>query len=67
MPPEKNPYDPPDVSPEMKECMRLINKECSNLSRMIKDLLPAESRYRSLALTRLEDVAMWTNKGIAMK
>lgn len=66
MPPEKDPFDPPDVSPADKESMALINKECSNLARMIKDLVP-ETRYRSLALTRLEDVAMWTNKGIAMK
>ena len=41
-----------------------IREEAKNLARTIMTLSPP-SRERSLALTKLEEVMMWTNAGIA--
>ena len=43
---------------------RAINDETLRLAKILRDLVPA-GRQQSLALTKLEEVRMWANSGIA--
>ena len=57
-------YHPPkDNQPEKYETMRGAALE---FSRMIVECCP-ESRERSLALTKLDEVVMWANAAIARR
>ena len=46
------------------EKYQAIRDKCKELAYLIQDLVP-ESREQSLALTKLEEVSMWANAGIA--
>lgn len=41
-----------------------VRSECKHLANMLDSLLP-ESREKSIAMTKLEEVMMWSNASIA--
>jgi hypothetical protein len=43
--------------------MTFLRETFADLAKVITDSVP-ESRYRSLAITRLEEAAMWTMKAV---
>lgn len=51
-------------TPEQLEKYALIRKRCGELGEMLQDICP-DSRERSVAMTNLEQVAMWANASIA--
>ena len=59
----KNPFE--YIAPTEKSTTNIvvIRECCNKLAGLILDLVP-ESRERSLAITKLEEVSMWVNKGI---
>ena len=56
----------PDISPNHSALIESIRLECIHLAQMITTY-SKESRERSLALTRLEEVYQWAKRAIAQK
>ena len=42
-----------------------IRNECHALAMFINDVIPGDSREKSLAITKLEEAMMWANAAIA--
>ena len=57
-------YHPPNA--DQGERYVKMRSTAKQLAHVIVDLVP-EGRERSLALTKLEEVVMWSNAGIARK
>lgn len=57
-----NPFEYQTPTPEHVSKIIAIRSECNRLYELILTL--PESRERSLAITKLEEVSMWANKGI---
>jgi hypothetical protein len=60
----KNPFDFHKPTSESKKKMQSIRVRCVGLHKALLEHVP-ESRERSLAITNLEQAAMWANKAIA--
>jgi hypothetical protein len=56
-------YHPP-INEEVKMRHESIRDTCFNLAEIIVELTPS-SREQSLAITKLEEVMMWSNAAIA--
>jgi len=59
---EQNPFGYVKPTEKSVEDMKKVREMCSDLNKMLLDLNP--SRERSVAITKLEEVSMWANKGI---
>lgn len=60
----KHPFDYHAPTPEQVRQIALIRAQCKDLHATLLTL--PSNRERSIALTRLEEVSMWANKGIVM-
>lgn len=60
----ENRFKSHDVTEEQVNQMKAIRDECYNLAFLINVEVP-ESREKSLALTKLEEVMFWANAGIS--
>lgn len=58
-----NPFEFQKASPEQSEKIQANMESCKQLHEFFLTL--PESRERSLAITKLEEAAMWANKAIA--
>ena len=58
----KHPFEYQAPTPEMVEQITLVRERCKQLYELLT-LLP-NSRERSVAITKLEEVSMWANKAI---
>jgi len=54
----------PVATPERRDAHTLIRDSCEDLARIVNGHVP-EGREKSLAITKLEEVMMWANAGIA--
>jgi len=59
---EQNPFEYVKPTEQSVEDITKVREMCSDLNKMLLDLNP--SRERSVAITKLEEVSMWANKGI---
>lgn len=62
----KDAFDYQAPTPKSIENITAIRLTCKDLRDKIIQLIP-ESRERSLAITKLEEVSMWANKAIVFK
>ena len=60
------PFDRPEVDEEQKNRMNILRGEFLSMFAVFADYLQG-SRYTSLAVTALEEAAMWANKSIAFE
>jgi hypothetical protein len=51
-------------SPEQIPIYQELRTRCGELAQYINDVVP-DSREKSLAVTKLEEVVMWANAGVA--
>lgn len=58
-----NPFEYQKPTEESVEKIKAFREACESLNNLIIESIP-ESRERSLAITNLEQVSMWGNKGI---
>lgn len=56
-------YHPPKITNDYDPFL-LVRTQAKNFAALINDLVP-EGREKSLAITKLEEVVMWANAGIA--
>lgn len=61
---ELNPFEYQQPNAEQVILIIELRDDCKALYDKLNKDLP-ESRYRSLAITKLEEVSMWINKAIA--
>lgn len=54
----------PAVKEETKDAHEAVRGHCHDLARQLNHLVP-EGREKALAITKLEEVMMWANAGIA--
>lgn len=54
----------PAKDEETKEKHKTIRDHCGSLAMLINEYVP-EGREKALAITKLEEVMMWANAGIA--
>lgn len=59
---EVTPFDYQAPTPEHIEQITSVREKCKELYELLNTLAP--SRERSVAITKLEEVSMWANKGI---
>lgn len=59
---EKNPFEYVSPTDKSVEDIKLVREKCKELNDLLLTLTP--SRERSVAITKLEEVSMWANKGI---
>lgn len=59
---EKNPFEYVRPTDESVVKITEVREACKSLNDLLLTLKP--SRERSLAITKLEEVSMWANKGI---
>ena len=59
---EQNPFEYVKPTEKSVEDIKKVREMYSDLNKMLLDLNP--SRERSVAITKLEEVSMWANKGI---
>ena len=59
---EQNPFEYIKPTDKSVEEISKVREKCKELSEILLSLKP--SRERSLAVTKLEEVSMWANKGI---
>lgn len=64
MPEAKHPFDYHQPSEKQVEQILTVREGCKALHLILLDL--PNCRERSLAITNLEQVSMWANKGIIM-
>lgn len=57
-------FESVDLSTEQKSACRIIGQQCSILEAVI-NATPMDARYRAIALTKLEEVAMMATKGVS--
>lgn len=50
-------------TPEQTERIKAIRQTCQDFASQLQNLIP-RSRELSVALTKLEEVSMWANKGV---
>ena len=62
---EKHPFEYQAPTPEMVEQITEVREGCKALYEILCKL--PSSRQRSLAITSLEEVSMWANKGIVFE
>ncbi len=55
----------PANTTEKQDAHEFIRARCKDLAMDIDEVTPGNSREKSLAITKLEEVMMWTNAGIA--
>lgn len=60
-----HPFEYHAPTPEQTDLIKSVRRECKLLYDTIIANVP-ESRERSLAITKLEEVSMWVNKAIVM-
>jgi hypothetical protein len=58
----KNPFEYQAPTPEHVAKITEVREKCKELNELLLTL--PECRERSLAITKLEEVSMWANKGI---
>ena len=58
----KHPFEYQSPTPEHVEQITTVRESCKALYEVLLSL--PQSRERSLAITKLEEVSMWANKGI---
>ncbi len=61
----KHPFEYQAPTPEMVEKITEVRESCKDLYNILLTL--PNSRLRSLALTKLEEVSMWANKAIVFE
>lgn len=59
---ELNPFEYKKPDEKGIEQIEQVRSKCKELYDLLNTLIP--SRERSLAITKLEEVSMWANKGI---
>jgi len=57
-------YHDPQGKEEVEQLYRAVRSACLSLAFLIAELCP-DSRERSVALTKLDEVMMWSNASIA--
>ena len=60
---ELNPFDYQKPSDLSVEKIKIMRKSCKAIHELILNTIP-DSREKSLAITKLEEVSMWVNKAI---
>jgi hypothetical protein len=63
---DKHPFEYQQPTPEQVASITRIREACKALYEVLGDELP-HCRERSLAITRLEEVSMWANKGVVFQ
>lgn len=64
MAPTDNPFEYQPPSEQAINVLKMLRAQCKDLYDTMLRELP-DSRYRSLAITKLEEVSMWQNKAVA--
>ncbi len=59
----KHPFEYQRPNEQMVAAMEAVRAHCSGLLLILEANVP-QGRHRSLAITKLEEVSMWANKGI---
>lgn len=59
---DKNPFEYQAPTPEHVQQITTVREACKATHEVLLSLPPC--RERSLAITKLEEVSMWANKGI---
>lgn len=59
----KHPFEYQRPTEKQVDRITLVREACKDLYDLLLDTLP-NCRERSLAITKLEEVSMWANKGI---
>lgn len=60
---DPNPFEYQRPTPEHVETITEVRNACKQLHDLLLSKLPS-CRERALAITKLEEVSMWANKGI---
>lgn len=60
----KHPFDYHKPNEEQVKQIATVREACKALNEVLLAL--SDTRHRSLAITKLEEVSMWANKGIIM-
>jgi hypothetical protein len=59
----KHPFEYQRPTEKQAVCITRIREKCKEMFECLTEVLP-HCRERSLAITRLEEVSMWANKGV---
>lgn len=61
----KHPFEYQTPTPDQIVAISQVRESCKDLYELLQTL--PNSRYRSVAITKLEEVSMWANKGIVFE